>query len=220
MNFYKYIIAQFVKGEKQFFKNFLGGHIMAKIIKKSFDNKVTPKGLAKWVKVNSRYDEYEGKKKYSVTLRFPNKDDEARMKKFCDDTLAAAKKLAEFEGRTWRSGDDLRNGYSVAQDGSLEFKFQTGAFYTDRETGEKMQKFIPVFNVATQSKLPHDVGEQRSHGAVYERVDDDVPPLRALIRPGIDALVQLRQVRASRIARRLNLGEHDRIVLAAQLKLV
>ena len=130
---------------------------MAKIIKKSFDNKVTPKGLAKWVKVNSRYDEYEGKKKYSVTLRFPNKDDEARMKKFCDDTLAAAKKLAEFEGRTWRSGDDLRNGYSVAQDGSLEFKFQTGAFYTDRETGEKMQKFIPVFNVATQSKLPHDV---------------------------------------------------------------
>ena len=35
MNFYKYIRAQFVKGEKQFFKNFLGGHIMAKIIKKS-----------------------------------------------------------------------------------------------------------------------------------------------------------------------------------------
>lgn len=130
---------------------------MAKIIKKSFDNKVTPKGLAKWVKVNSRYDEYEGKKKYTVTLRFPNKDDEARMKKFCDDTLAEAKKLSEFEGRTWRSGDDLRNGYTVNEDGSLDFKFQTAAFYTDKDTGELVQKFIPVFNVATQSKLPHDV---------------------------------------------------------------
>ena len=61
-------------------------------------------GRAQWVKVNTRYDEFEGKRKYKVTLKYPNKEDEAKMKAICDKLLAEAKANPKFEGKKW-SGD-------------------------------------------------------------------------------------------------------------------
>ena len=51
---------------------------MANIISKSFNAGVSPKGKAMWAKINSRIDEYEGKKKYSIDVIF-DKDGEQKM---------------------------------------------------------------------------------------------------------------------------------------------
>lgn len=132
---------------------------MAKVtmVKLSDKTQVTPMGgTAMYVKVNSRVDEYEGKKKYSLNIIFKDKGKEAAFKKVCDDFLIKAKGLADFEGKQWRKGND-RCGYTENEDGTLSFRFQTQAFYTDKETGEEKQRFIPVLNAATKKKLANDV---------------------------------------------------------------
>ena len=111
-------------------------------------------GKAVWPKINTRYDEYEGKRKYKVSLKF-DKENEAKMKKICDDFLEAAKANAKFEGKKW-SGD-ATTGYKEQEDGTLLFNFQTTAFYTDRQTGEEKQKFIPVLDTVHGCPLDKDV---------------------------------------------------------------
>ena len=114
---------------------------------------VTPKGIAHWAKVNSRYDEYEGKRKYMLDVSF-DKATEATMKKTCDDLLEQAKGFAEFNGKEWI--DDETRGYKTQEDGTLLFHFWTYAFYTDKKTGEEVQKVIPVLNAATRKVMSKD----------------------------------------------------------------
>lgn len=132
---------------------------MAKVtmVRLSDKAQVSPAGgTAMYVKVNARIDEYEGKKKYSLNVIFKDKKKEAAFKKVCDDYLVQAKGLAEFDGKQWRKAND-RCGYTENEDGTLSFHFQTQAFYTDKETGEEHQRFIPVLNAATKKKLANDV---------------------------------------------------------------
>lgn len=112
-------------------------------------------GKAVWPKINTRYDEFEGKKKYKLSLEFEDKEDEAKMKKICDDLLEAAKANAKFEGKKWSA--DATTGYKEREDGSLLFNFQTTAFYKDRQTGEEKQKFIPVLDTVHGCPLDKDV---------------------------------------------------------------
>ena len=136
---------------------------MAKVISKTLTSSVSPKGgKAMWCKINSRIDEYEGKRKYTVNIVFDDKKTEAAFKKYCDDTFAEAKELPEFADKKWRAGND-RCGYDELDDGTISFKFQTTAFYTDKNTGEEVQRFIPMVNVKTKTKIPHDV--QISNGS-------------------------------------------------------
>ena len=131
---------------------------MANIISKRFDSAVTPSGgKAMYAKLNSRVDEYEGKRKYTVDLVFDDKDVENRMKKFCDDTLQKAKESDEFKDKKWRTGDDLRCGYSEFKDGKLHFRFQTGAYYKDKESGEEVRKYIPIIDTKKKKKVANDV---------------------------------------------------------------
>lgn len=131
---------------------------MANIISKRFESAITPGGgKAMYAKLNSRMDEYEGKRKYTVNLVFDDKDVEARMKKFCDDTLQRAKDSDEFKDKKWRTGDDLRCGYSEAKDGKLHFRFQTGAFFRNKETGEEERRYIPIVDTKKKQKVAHDV---------------------------------------------------------------
>lgn len=130
---------------------------MAIINKKlSEKNLVTPMGTAKWVKVNTRYDEYEGKRKYMLDVFFEDKAVEAQMKKVCDDFLTQAKASKEFEGKKWRPGND-RCGYTEQDDGTLLFHFWTHAFYTDKQTGEEKQKFIPCYDVKANKPMDNTV---------------------------------------------------------------
>lgn len=133
---------------------------MANIISKSFNAGVSPKGKAMWVKINSRIDEYEGKKKYSIDVIF-DKDGEQKMLKVINDALDEAKNSPEYSGKVWRNDTD-RLSYHPETDkdgnetGSLVFHFQTKAFMTDRETGEEVQKIIPVFSNEEKRKLNKD----------------------------------------------------------------
>lgn len=111
-------------------------------------------GTAHWVKVNTRYDEYEGKRKYKLALSFA-KDDEAKMKKLCDDFLAEAKQNEKFRGKKWSA--DATCGYKEQENGELYFLFQTSAFFTDRTTGEEKQKVIPVVDTVRRVQLGKDV---------------------------------------------------------------
>ncbi len=112
-------------------------------------------GRAQWVKVNTRYDEFEGKRKYKVTLKYPNKEDEAKMKAICDKLLAEAKANPKFEGKKW-SGD-CTTGYKEDENGDLLFTFQTNAFFIDRKTGEERQKYIQVGDSHTKKMLGNNV---------------------------------------------------------------
>lgn len=133
---------------------------MANIISKSFNAGVSPKGKAMWAKINSRIDEYEGKKKYSIDVIF-DKDGEQKMLKVVNDALDEAKNSPEYSGKVWRNDTD-RLSYHPETDkdgnetGSLVFHFQTKAFMTDRETGEEVQKIIPVFSNEEKRKLNKD----------------------------------------------------------------
>lgn len=133
---------------------------MANIISKSFNAGVSPKGKAMWAKINSRIDEYEGKKKYSIDVIF-DKDGEQKMLKVINDALDEAKNSPEYSGKVWRNDTD-RLSYHPETDkdgnetGSLVFHFQTKAFMTDRETGEEVQKIIPVFSNEEKRKLNKD----------------------------------------------------------------
>ena len=111
-------------------------------------------GTAHWVKVNTRYDEFEGKRKYKLALSF-DKENEAKMKKICDDLLEAAKANDKFDGKKWSA--DATTGYKEQEDGKLYFFFQTNAFYTDRQTGEEVQKVIPVVDTVRRVQLDKDV---------------------------------------------------------------
>lgn len=133
---------------------------MANIISKSFNAGVSPKGKAMWAKINSRIDEYEGKKKYSIDVIF-DKDGEQKMLKVVNDALDEAKNSPEYSDKVWRNDTD-RFSYHPETDkdgnetGSLVFHFQTKAFMTDRETGEEVQKIIPVFSNEEKRKLNKD----------------------------------------------------------------
>lgn len=133
---------------------------MANIISKSFNAGVSPKGKAMWAKINSRIDEYEGKKKYSIDVIF-DKDGEQKMLKVINDALDEAKNSPEYSGKVWRNDTD-RLSYHPETDkdgnetGNLVFHFQTKAFMTDRETGEEVQKIIPVFSNEEKRKLNKD----------------------------------------------------------------
>lgn len=133
---------------------------MANIISKSFNAGVSPKGKAMWAKINSRIDEYEGKKKYSIDVIF-DKDGEQKMLKVINDALDEAKNSPEYSGKVWRNDTD-RLSYHPETDkdgnetGSLVFHFQTKAYMTDRETGEEVQKIIPVFSNEEKRKLNKD----------------------------------------------------------------
>lgn len=133
---------------------------MANIISKSFNAGVSPKGKAMWAKINSRIDEYEGKKKYSIDVTFDH-DGEQKMLKVINDALEEAKNSPEYSGKVWRN-DTERLSYHPETDkdgnetGSLVFHFQTKAFMTDRETGEEVQKIIPVFSNEEKRKLNKD----------------------------------------------------------------
>lgn len=111
-------------------------------------------GKAHWVKVNTRYDEFEGKRKYKLALSF-DKENEAKMKKICDGYLAMAKANTEFQGKKWSA--DATTGYKEQEDGTLYFFFQTNAFYKDRNTGEEVQKVIPVVDTVRRVQLDKDV---------------------------------------------------------------
>lgn len=130
---------------------------MANIINKSFNAAVSPQGKAMWAKINSCVDEYEGKKKYSVDVVF-DKTGEQKMLKVINDTLNEAKNSPEYTGKAWRN-DMERLSYHPETDkdgnetGNLVFHFQTKAFMTDRETGEEVQKIIPVFSNEEKRKL-------------------------------------------------------------------
>ncbi len=112
-------------------------------------------GRAKWVKVNTRYDEFEGKCKYKLTMEFENKDDEAKMKGICDNLLEKAKANPKFEGKKWSA--DCTTGYKEDENGNLLFTFQTNAFYIDKKTGEKKQKYIQVGDSHTKKMLGKNV---------------------------------------------------------------
>ena len=111
-------------------------------------------GEAVYPQINTSYDTYNDKRRYKVYLKF-NKENESKMKKICDDFLEAAKANAKFEGKKW-SGD-ATTGYKEQEDGTLLFNFQTAAFYTDRQTGEEKQKFIPVLDTVHGCPLDKDV---------------------------------------------------------------
>ena len=133
---------------------------MANIISKSFNAGVSPKGKAMWAKINSRIDEYEGKKKYSIDVIF-DKDGEQKMLKVVNDALDEAKNSPEYSGKVWRNDTDRLSYHSETdkdgnETGSLVFHFQTKAFMTDRETGEEVQKIIPVFSNEEKRKLNKD----------------------------------------------------------------
>lgn len=115
---------------------------------------VSPRGEAHWAKINSRYDDFEGKKKYCIDLSF-DKETEAKMKKKCDAFLEKAKSLPEFADKKWSA--DAGRGYKEEDDGTLRFHFQTRAFYTNRQTGEEVQRVIPVLNTETHRKLDKNV---------------------------------------------------------------
>ena len=114
---------------------------------------VTPSGKVKWVKVNTRFDEMN--KKYTITVEFENKDDEARMKAFCDNMLAEAKTHPKYEGKTWSA--DATTGYKEGEDGSLLFTFKTNAFFPDKETHEVKQRYIDIADSHTKKMLGHNV---------------------------------------------------------------
>lgn len=141
---------------------------MANIISKSFNAGVSPKGKAMWAKINSRIDEYEGKKKYSIDVTFDH-DGEQKMLKVINDALEEAKNSPEYSGKVWRN-DTERLSYHPETDkdgnetGNLVFHFQTKAFMTDRETGEEVQKIIPVFSNEEKRKLNKD--ESIGNGSV------------------------------------------------------
>lgn len=131
---------------------------MAKVVMVKASDKamVSPMGgKALWVKVNARINEYEGKKKYSLSLTFDKKT-EKEFKKKIDEVFAESKNLKEFEGKQWRKDGD-RCGYKEMEDGTLEFTFQTSAFITDKETGEEVRRYVPILNAATKTKLGNDV---------------------------------------------------------------
>ena len=117
------------------------------------ESQVTPVGTAHWAKVNSRYDEYDGKRKYMVDVSF-DKPLESKMKALCDGFREKAKKFSEFEGKEWVNDETC--GYKKQDDGSLWFHFWTYAFYTDKKTGEEVQKVIPVLNAATRKVMSKD----------------------------------------------------------------
>lgn len=133
---------------------------MANIINKSYSPLVTPKGTAHWCKVNSAIDEYEGKRKYTVDLTF-DKADEKKMVDAINKVYEEAKNSPEYAGKAWRD-DTERLSYHPEVDrdgnetGKLIFHFQTRAFMTDRETGEEVQKIVPVFSVEETRKLGKD----------------------------------------------------------------
>jgi hypothetical protein len=130
---------------------------MAKVLMKSLTKSVSPKGgKAMWCKINSRVDEYEGKKKYTVSVVFDDKKTEAAFKKYCDDTFAEAKELPEFADKRWRAGND-RCGYDEKDDGTIEFKFQTQAYTTDKNTGEEIKRHVPIVNTQTRKTIPDTV---------------------------------------------------------------
>ncbi|SFB10599.1 hypothetical protein [Selenomonas ruminantium] len=111
-------------------------------------------GKAHWVKVNTRFDEFEGKRKYKLALSF-DKETETKMKKICDDYLAAAKENEKFQGKKWSA--DATCGYKEQENGELYFFFQTGAFYRDKQTGEEKQRFVPVVDTVRRIQLDKDV---------------------------------------------------------------
>lgn len=130
---------------------------MATIKRKSFDKVITPTGgKAKWCKINSQVDEYEGKRRYTVTVTFEDKAKEKKLKDFLDDLIAKAKEDSEFAGcKKWRSEND-RCGYTTSDEGEVQFRFQTGAFVIDRDTGEEKRVYVPVLNAKTKEMVSHD----------------------------------------------------------------
>ena len=78
---------------------------MANIINKSFNAAVSPQGKAMWAKINSRIDEYEGKKKYSIDVVF-DKDGEQKMLDVINHALDEAKNSPEYSGKVWRNDTD------------------------------------------------------------------------------------------------------------------
>lgn len=115
---------------------------------------VTPKGTAYWAKVNTVYDDYNEKPNYQILVKFDT-DAEAKMKKLCDDLIAKAKALPEFDGKKWRNEPYVP--YHEDKDGKLLFKFKTSAFFKNRETGEDVRKYIPVVDVKKRQRLGNDV---------------------------------------------------------------
>lgn len=126
-------------------------------INKSMSEKpmVSPAGgIAHWVKVNTRYDEFEGKRKYKIAVSFDG-ETEAKFKAVCDKLLEAAENAPEFQGKKWSA--DATTGYKEQEDGTLYFMFQTTAFYNDKTTGEEVQKVIPCLNAATRKIIDKDI---------------------------------------------------------------
>jgi len=81
---------------------------MATIKRKSFDKVITPTGgKAKWCKINSQVDEYEGKRRYTVTVTFEDKAKEKKLKDFLDDLIAKTKEDSEFAGCSG-NGSEIR----------------------------------------------------------------------------------------------------------------
>ena len=141
---------------------------MANIISKSFNAGVSPKGKAMWAKINSRIDEYEGKKKYSIDVIF-DKDGEQKMLDVINHALDEAKNSPEYSGKVWRNDTDRLSYHDEVdkdgnETGNLVFHFQTKAFMRDRETGEEVQKIIPVFSNEEKRKLNKD--ESIGNGSV------------------------------------------------------
>lgn len=107
------------------------------------NNEVTPTGSAMWCKVNTTFDDYEGKRKYTTKVEFEGKD-EATMIAKVDEWYKEIQALPENQGKKWRS--EPRIGYAVDEkSGKTQFTFSTVAFQTDK-AGVESQKSIPVFS--------------------------------------------------------------------------
>lgn len=125
-------------------------------------NMVSPCGTAYWAKVNSEIDDNNGKLTYQIALHF-EPETEAKMKKLCDDLLAKAKGMKEFEGKTWMR-EPYMPYYTDKKNGQLMFKFRTSAFYKKRSTGEEVQKYIPVFVAIGDTQTCKKLGRDKSIG--------------------------------------------------------
>ena len=126
---------------------------MAKTINKTMEkNFVSPVGRVVFCRVNTAIDTPEGSDKeyYNITVVFDDSAVERKMKAQIDKWLADGKKSPEFDGKKWRSGDDLHiNYYTVnkgSNEGKIAFRFRTSPYILDFDTKESKRKYIPIWD--------------------------------------------------------------------------
>lgn len=108
---------------------------------------LTPMAKALYSKVNTVVDEYEGKKKYEIHA-IMDKETAAPLMKQCAEWMKAVESDPAVKGKKWNppAYTDYNIGYKVLDDGNVDFRFRTAAFYKDKNSGETFQKYVSLFD--------------------------------------------------------------------------